>query len=140
MNGEPQKSSVGESRDSFSEGMLGLIRTVLDQEISRRGTLEPNPTQSEPSFNSQEFLSSAEFRSTINTLMEEAFQSVLPQLLKRLKQEIEHRVQNQPHVDFASLVNSEQMKEMLDGRFRQMMLFLKQDVIPKSIDKKLSTA
>ena len=78
--------------------------------------------------------------------MEKAFQTVLPQLIKRFKKEIDERLQEivggggAAGMDLGSLANSNELKEMLDGRFRQMMLYLKQEIIPKVVESKLTTA
>ena len=77
----------------------------------------------------------------VNGCMEKAFQTVLPQLIKRFKAEVEERFSGSGEsVDVDAMINSERMKELLDGRFRQMLLYIKQDVVPKAVQQKLERA
>lgn len=80
----------------------------------------------------------------VNSLIEAAFQSVVPQLVKRLQKMVDERpargAETAGVVDPQSVVNSEAMKEMIEEKFRQMLLYLKQDVIPKTLQKLLAQA
>ena len=83
-----------------------------------------------------------EFKAHVNGCMEKAFQTVLPQLIKRFKAEVEERISSAGAGggDADSTINSERMKELLDGRFRQMLLYIKQDVVPKAVQQRLERA
>ena len=62
------------------------------------------------------------------------------QILKRFRSEMEQAVSELPSSsgagtpsDLQSVINSTEMKEMLEDRFRQMLLYLKTEVIPKAV-------
>ena len=135
-----------ESVQGFSDQLVAVIRAVVKEELASVETRIADAGAGGGSVSTDELLKSPAFSKGVNDCMEKAFQTVLPQLIKRFKDEVEERFQDfnkggggTGNVDVKSLANSEAMKEMLDGRFRQMLLYLKQDIIPKAIDQKIST-
>ena len=111
------------------------IRAVVREELARlAGEDGSSPTTVAA------VIASPELHKQVNAHMEAAFQTVLPQLIKRFKKEVEERLQTVGGtVNAEAIAGSEKLKELLDARFRQMVLYLKQDVIPRSIDQRLST-
>ncbi len=76
------------------------------------------------------------FQSEIRKQLEDAFQGVLPGLVKRLRGEIEKRIQTGETgsgVSVAAVIGSSELKEVLEERFRTMLAYLKQEVIPLAI-------
>lgn len=87
-----------------------------------------------------EIVGSATFRDRVNGSLEQGLRNVLPQIVQRMKQEIEDRLKTKPgggseSVSVKTVVNSIEMKEMLEDRFRTMLLYLKQEVIPKELQR-----
>ncbi len=85
-----------------------------------------------------------EFQTEIRKQLEEAFQGVLPGLVKRLRGEIEKRLQSGDvggggggvgGASIMEVVRSNELKEVLEERFRTMLTYLQQDVIPSAIRK-----
>ena len=79
------------------------------------------------------------FQSEIRKQLEEAFQGVLPGLVKRLRGEIEKRLQSGEvsgaggGASIDQVVNSNELKQVLEERFRTMLTYLQSDVIPGAI-------
>ena len=79
------------------------------------------------------------FQTEIRKQLEEAFQGVLPGLVKRLRGEIEKRLQSGEvggaggGASIAQVVTSNELKEVLEERFRTMLTYLQSDVIPNAI-------
>ena len=122
-------------------GLGDAIRTMVREEIEAvRYDLEA-PVAGEP-MDVATLLETDEFKAYVNGCMEKAFQTVLPQLIKRFKAEVEERLSGATgqSVDVDGMINSERMKELLDGRFRQMLLYIKQDVVPKAVQQNLERA
>ena len=91
-----------------------------------------------------ELFASQSWRKELNAVIEGAFQTVLPQLVKRFRKEIEQQVSKIPAgaegeaaaaapADIDSIIGSVEMKEMIDEKFRHMLMYLKQEVIPKAV-------
>ena len=89
-----------------------------------------------------EFCKQPEFQTEIRNQLEVAFQSVLPGLVKRLRGEIEKRIASGEAeggagggggASIAEVVSSPELKEVLEERFRTMLAYLKQEVIPMAI-------
>ena len=100
-------------------------------------------------FGKEEFLAAApqlcslpQFQQEIRRQLEDAFQGVLPGLVKRLRGEIEKRIQSGEAgtaagsgsaLTIKTVVSSSELKEVLEERFRTMLAYLKQEVIPLAI-------
>ena len=84
-----------------------------------------------------DLLASAELTNHINNCLEQGLRNVIPQLIQRLKTEAGSGGEggSAGPRDIQSVVNSVEMKEMLEDQFRTMLLYLKQDVIPKELAK-----
>lgn len=137
-----QPVALQEHMNALSGQLLETIRAVVQAETSAVETRLAAKLNAAPVAGD-----SQEFKNEVNACMEKAFQTVLPQLIKRFKEEIDERLKEvvgssvaASGLDLGSLANSDELKEMLDGRFRQMMLYLKQDIIPKVVESKLATA
>lgn len=89
-----------------------------------------------------EFCKQTEFQAEIRRQLEEAFQGVLPGLVKRLRGEIEKRIQTGEAgapggvLTMDQIVGSSELKEVLEERFRTMLAYLKQEVIPQVIQQR----
>ncbi|MGE3165262.1 MAG: hypothetical protein AB7O52_10180 [Planctomycetota bacterium] len=113
-----------------------LVRSIVREELANlAGTLDEK---------AGELFDAPNWRHEFNRRLEGAFQTVLPQLIKRFKAEIDERLQQAQasgsgggELDFQKFANSDAMKEMLDDKFRHMLIYLRQDVIPKTIQKTL---
>lgn len=113
-----------------------LVRSIVRSELADVvATLDQQAT---------ELFDAPNWKLEFNRRLEGAFQTVLPQLIKRFKAEIDERLQQAQssnsgggELDFQKLANSEAMKEMLDDKFRHMLIYLRQEVIPKTIQKAL---
>jgi hypothetical protein len=78
------------------------------------------------------------WQNAVQGIIHAAFQEVLPSLVKRLREDIDQRLSGAGGgggggASISEVVNSVQMKEMIDERFRSMLLYLKQEVIPKAL-------
>lgn len=87
-----------------------------------------------------EFFGADAVAKIVNGKVTEALQAVLPTLVKRLREEVESVASGGgggggggAPAGIESVVNSNEMKEMLEDRFRQMLLYLKQEVIPQAM-------
>lgn len=84
--------------------------------------------------NAAEVFAQEPVRAAINGMIQEALQSVLPSLVKRFRSEMQNAFTDLGGgVNIEEVVNSAEMKEMLEDRFRHMLMYLKQDIIPKAI-------
>ncbi|MEM7165252.1 MAG: hypothetical protein AAF581_07295 [Planctomycetota bacterium] len=94
-----------------------------------------------------ELFQSQNWRKELNSVIEGAFQTVLPQLVKRFRKEIEEQMSKLPApaasadgeavaaapTDVNAVIASTEMKEMIDEKFRHMLMYLKTEVIPKAV-------
>lgn len=143
MGNEGSKETAGSRLDEVVAGLGEALRAMVREEIDAvRSELGTGDGAGE--VNISELVETEEFGAHVNGCMEKAFQTVLPQLIKRFKAEVEERITGSSPsgapVDADALINSERMKELLDGRFRQMLLYIKQDVVPKAVQQKLERA
>ncbi len=135
--------------------LLSALRTVILEETGRavgevtaklesRLAETPRGSAQTPDLKKlvEEIGASSAFKDRINVSLEQGLRNVLPQIVQRMKQEIDDRLKGKgsggngseaPGVK--SVVNSIEMKEMLEDRFRTMLLYLKQEVIPKEIQR-----
>ncbi len=92
--------------------------------------------------NAETLFASEEWKKQVNQMIQEALKGVLPTMVKRFRTEMEDAMGDLPSGsggdgDSSSVINSTQMKEMLEDRFRQMLLYLKTDVIPKAVKQSM---
>ena len=146
MSTEPSSATT-----QAADQLLGAMRALVAEE-SRRTCQEllaemkldaasedggPAPTLDMEKL-ADEVSNSAPLKERVNQSLEAGLRNVLPQILQRLKQEIEERLGSKNvggSGDIQAIVNSTELKEMLEGQFRQMLRYLTQDVIPKELQK-----
>jgi hypothetical protein len=135
-------AAVATAVEDAVAGAVAELKSTLDERLS---TL---PTGGEGGgFGKEEFLAAApqlcalpQFQQEIRRQLEDAFQGVLPGLVKRLRGEIEKRIQSGESaggggaaLTIKTVVSSSELKEVLEERFRTMLAYLKQEVIPLAI-------
>ncbi|MFN0057258.1 MAG: hypothetical protein ACKVX7_02275 [Planctomycetota bacterium] len=82
---------------------------------------------------------SPSWQKAVQSIIQDALQNVLPGLIKRLREDIDKRLgegggaESGGGAGISKVVNSAEMKEMIEERFRMMLLYLKQEVIPKAV-------
>ncbi len=124
------------------------IRTTVDEKLSTLAATGGSPVDQEIAPSTllkivPELCSTPEFQSEIRKQLESAFQGVLPGLVQRLRGEIEKKLQSgeTPRAtsggsSVSEVVNSDELKELLEDRFRTMLTYLKQEVIPMAIGQR----
>lgn len=130
---EAMRALVAEESRRACQELLAEMKPV-----AASGDGAPAPTLDMEKL-ADEVSNSAPVRERVNQSLEAGLRNVLPQILQRLKQEIEERIGENAggggSCDIHALVNSTELKEMLEGQFRQMLQYLTQDVIPKELQK-----
>lgn len=133
--------------EQAAAGLISLVRSVVREELAHFSTGSGDggggggggdPVLALCS-RAHELFEAPSWKEEFNQRLEGAFQTVLPQLIKRFKAEIDERLADAQsgggEADYKRLANSEAMKEMMDDKFRQMLLYLKQEVIPKAVQQ-----
>jgi hypothetical protein len=134
-------AAVHSAVDDAVAGAVAEVKATLEERLA---TL---PAASSGGMGKEEFLAAApqlcalpQFQTEIRRQLEDAFQGVLPGLVKRLRGEIEKRIQGgeagapgSAAVSIRAVVTSSELKEVLEERFRTMLAYLKQEVIPMAI-------
>ena len=133
-----QSPEIEARLESASQLVLNGLRDLVSTEVQRvaNDLLKnlPKPESAAPAESvdleqlRHELESSEAFTDHINKCLQEGLKNIMPGLIKRLKPE-------SVPVDPTSIIASVEMKEMLEERFRQMLLYLKQEVIPKEVSK-----
>lgn len=123
------------------------ILTKLEEQASATGGGDGGDVVQALSERAGELFASQSWRKELNGVIEGAFQTVLPQLVKRFRKEIEEQMSKLPAAsgdgsaapaaaapaDVNSIIGSTEMKEMIDEKFRHMLLYMKQEVVPKAV-------
>ena len=128
--------AITEIRTTVDEKLSTLAATggpSVEREIDRTTLLEIVP----------ELCSSPAFQTEIRKQLESAFQGVLPGVVQRLRGALEKQLQSgevSQATTGGSLVsevlNSDELKELLEDRFRTMLTYLKQEVIPTALGQR----
>jgi len=135
-------AAVSTAVEDAVAGAVAELKSTLDERLAGLSA-----TGGGGSFGTEEFLAAApqlcslpQFQQEIRRQLEDAFQGVLPGLVKRLRGEIEKRIQSGEAgggagaaVTIKAVVGSSELKEVLEERFRTMLAYLKQEVIPLAI-------
>lgn len=126
-----RESVRAEVRDAID---VGALEERLRSEIGTGGgAAEGDPAQVFLD-RASEIFAQEPVKAAINTMIQDALQAVLPSLVKRFRTEMQKAfTELGGGVNIEDVVNSTEMKEMLEDRFRHMLLYLKQEVIPKAM-------
>ncbi len=127
--------------DTVSEAIAEIRATVAEGAVG--GGSGGPVSRDDIMAHAPEICAHPEFQAEIRKQLEEAFQRVLPGLVKRLRGEIEKRLQSGEvtggggggGASINDVVRSNELKEVLEERFRTMLTYLQQDVIPSAIRK-----
>lgn len=132
-------SSVGAAIEEAVAGAIAELKSTVEERIAAIPA-------GGGSISGEAFLAAApqlcalpQFQQEIRRQLEDAFQGVLPGLVKRLRGEIEKRIQSgeagggSGAVSIKAVVSSNELKEVLEERFRTMLAYLKQEVIPLAV-------
>lgn len=128
-----RESVRAEVRDAID---LGALEERLRSELGSHAAVggEPGDPAQVILDRASEIFAQEPVKAAINTMIQEALQAVLPSLVKRFRTEMQKAfTELGGGVNIEDVVNSTEMKEMLEDRFRHMLLYLKQEVIPKAM-------
>ncbi|MEE8143408.1 MAG: hypothetical protein V3T77_09940 [Planctomycetota bacterium] len=120
------------------ETILATMRDMVKEEVQKACEKLPSGNAATGGASGD----SSQLKKEIKAQLQEALKAVLPELVKRFRLEIEKHIpasgengSGEAAPDLRAMINSTEMKEALEERFRSMLLFLKQEVIPKAIQK-----
>ncbi|MCI0652188.1 MAG: hypothetical protein L0Z55_09925 [Planctomycetes bacterium] len=136
LGGAVEELVRGEIRKSYA-----LFEKKLEERIAELPKPSPSVAVPDAQKLAQSLSQSGALRTEINKALEESFKTLIPQLIQRFRQDIDQRVGSQGGgggggTDVHAVVSSTELKEMLEERFRAMLLFIKQDVIPKELQRR----
>ncbi len=136
------QSGGGEADPNLKESILASVRQEFGEQIKAAAAGSQDPVQACID-RADELFASEGFAAAVNAKIQEALQAVLPTMVKRFRSEIDQAIASgssgggegggPSNID--AIVNSTALKEMLEERFRSMLLYLKQDVIPKTVSQ-----
>ncbi len=142
-NTQESQEQVQQSLNQLGDSLRAMVKEEVAAALSGQASspesaganLSPEVLSESLKDAAPELFASMEWKKEFNSLIESAFHTVLPQLIKRFKLEVDQRLKEGGggSVDVNDLVSSTEFKEHIDEKFRHMVLYIKQDVIPKAL-------